>query len=80
MYSGTKNIIYYILEKLITIKGGSRRDERIRKVLMMMRAAKLGWAGAGAGKERGWGRSRAGQEQGQGGQGRRVILHTSLFV
>ena len=29
------------------------------KVLMMMKAAKLGWAGAGAGKEQGWIRSRA---------------------
>ena len=31
-----------------TIKGGSRRAEKSRKVLMMiMKAAKLGWAGAG---------------------------------
>ena len=29
-----------------TIKGGSRRAEKSRKVLMMMLAAKLGWAGA----------------------------------
>ena len=29
-----------------TIKGGSRRAEKSRKVLMMMKAAKLGWAGA----------------------------------
>ena len=29
------------------------------KVLMMMKAAKLGWAGTGAGKEQGWSRSRA---------------------
>ena len=43
-----------------------------RKVLMMMKGAKLGWAGAGAGKKQGWtksrarkGRSRAGQEQGR---------------
>ena len=36
-----------------TIKGGSRRAEKSRKVLMMMKAAKLGWAGAGAGKEQG---------------------------
>ena len=39
------------------------------KVLMMMKAAKAGWARAGAGKEQHWsrarkGRSRAGQEQG----------------
>ena len=57
-----------------TIKGGSRRAEKIGKVLMMMKAAKLGWAGAGpgagAGKKQGWtknrvrkGRSRAGAGQ-----------------
>ena len=28
-----------------TIKGGYRRAEKSRKVLMMMKAAKLGWAG-----------------------------------
>ena len=33
-----------------TIKGGSRRAEKCRKVLMMMKAAKLGWAGSGAGQ------------------------------
>ena len=56
----------------ITIKGGSRRAEKSRKVLTMMKAAKLGWAGAGAGKKQGWtksktrkGRSWAGQEQGR---------------
>ena len=55
-----------------TIKGGSRRAEKSRKVLMMMKAAKLGWAGAGAEKKQSWsksrarkGRSRAGQEQGR---------------
>ena len=30
-----------------TIKGGSRRAEKSCKVLMMMKAAKRGWAGAG---------------------------------
>ena len=57
---------------LSTIKGGSRRAEKSRKVLMMMKAVKLGWAGAGAGKKQGWtksrarkGRSWAGQEQGR---------------
>ena len=40
-----------------TIKGGSRLATG--KVLMMMKAAKLGWAGAGEGKEHGWSRSRA---------------------
>ena len=52
-----------------TTKGGSRRAEKSRKELMMMNAAKLGWEGAGAGKEQGWSRSRAGvgigQEQGR---------------
>ena len=52
-----------------TIKGGSRRAENSRKVLMMMKAAKLGWAGAGAGKEQGQevqklGRAGAGKKQG----------------
>ena len=46
----------------ITIKGGSCRAEKSRKVLMMMmmKAAKLGWAGPGAGQEQG--RNRAGAE------------------
>ena len=51
-----------------TIKDGSHRAEKNRKVLMMKQAAKLGWAGVGAEKERGWRRSRAGQEHGQAGQ------------
>ena len=58
--------------KNFTIKGGSRRAEKSRKVMLMMKAAKLGWAGAGAGKKQGWtksrarkGRSWAGQEQGR---------------
>ena len=34
-----------------TIKGGSRRAEKSREVLMMMKAAKLGWAGSGAEQE-----------------------------
>ena len=36
---------------MVTIKGSSRRAEKSRKVLMMMKAAKLGWAGSGAGQE-----------------------------
>ena len=48
-----------------TIKGGSRRSEKSCKVLMVMKAAKLGWAGAGAGLEQEQGRSSAGQEQGR---------------
>ena len=37
-----------------TIKGGCRRAKKSRKVLMMMmKAAKLGWAGPGAGQEQG---------------------------
>ena len=44
-----------------TIKGGSRRAEKSCKVLMMMiEAAKLGWAGPGA--EQGRKRAGAGQE------------------
>ena len=36
---------------------------------MMMKAAKLGWPEAGAGKEQGWSKSRAKQEQGRGREG-----------
>ena len=48
-----------------TIKGGSRRAEKSHKVLMMMKAAKLGWAGSGAEADHEQARSRpgAGQEQ-----------------
>ena len=35
-----------------TIKGGSRRAEKSRKVLMMMKAAKLGRAGSGLKRRR----------------------------
>ena len=42
-----------------TIKGGSRRAEKSRKVLMMMmKTAQLGWAGPGAGQKQ----SRSGVE------------------
>ena len=54
--------IYSSYGSSYTIKGGSRRAEKSCKVLMMMKAAKLGWAGAGAGPgraEAGQGRSRA---------------------
>ncbi len=34
--------------------------EKSRKVLMMMKAAKLGWAGAGTGQEQGWSKAIAG--------------------
>ena len=51
-----------IFPLIITIKGGCRRAEKSRKVrmMMMMKAAKLGWAGPGAGQEQG--RNRAGAE------------------
>ena len=45
-----------------TIKDGSRRAEKSRKVLMMMKAAKLGWAGSGAGQEQTMSRPGAGWE------------------
>ena len=49
-----------------TIKGGSRRAEKSRKVLMMMmKAAKLGWAGT-AGHEQGRSKARAGLKHEQG--------------
>ena len=48
-----------------TIKGGSRRAEKSRKVLItMMKAAKLGWAGAR--QEKGWSKTRAGLKHEQG--------------
>ena len=53
-----------IFFKMFTIKGGSRRAEKSHKVLMMMmKAAKLGWAGPGAGQEQTMGRPGAGWEQ-----------------
>ncbi len=67
-------------------KVGSRRAEKIRKVLMMMKAAKLGWAGPGAEQEQtmswpgaGWeqARSRPGAMQ---EQGRRVSWAGALPV
>ena len=66
---------YCIYDSNNTIKGGSRRAEKSRKVLMMMKAAKLGWTGSGAGQEQtmsrpgaGWehARSRPGAMQEQG--------------
>ena len=42
-----------------TIKGGCRRAEKSCKVLMMMKAVKLGWAGPGAGQVHGRNRARA---------------------
>ena len=54
-------------ECIHTIKGGSRRAEKSRKVLMMMmKAAKLGLAGPGAGQEQGWSKARAGLKHEQG--------------
>ena len=52
---------------ICTIKSGSRRSEKSRKVLMMMMtAAKLGWAGPGAGQEQGWSKARTGLKHDQG--------------
>ena len=76
----------------ITIKGGSRRAEKSRKVLMMMKAAKLGWAGSGAGQEltmsrpgTGWehARSRPGAMQEQGKSKSRagaLAVHIPNFI
>ena len=75
-----------------TIKGGSRRAEKSRKVLMMMKAAKLGWAGSGAGQEQtmsrpgaGWehARSRPGAMQEQGRSKNRagtLAVHIPNFI
>ena len=46
-----------------TIKGGSRRAEKSRKVLMRIKNAKLGWAGSWAGQEQNMSRPGAGWEQ-----------------
>ena len=46
--------------KIGTIKGGSRHAKKSHEVLMMMKAAQLGWAGARAGKKQEQGRSRVG--------------------
>ena len=52
---------------VFTIKGGSRRAEKSRKVLMiMMKAAKLGLVGPGAGQEQGWSKVRVGLKHEQG--------------
>ena len=56
---GTPQFSYH---HLYTIKGGNRRAEKSRKVLMMMKAAKLGWAGSGAGQEQTMSRPGAGWE------------------
>ena len=42
-----------------TIKGGSRRAKKSCKVVMMMKAAKLGWAVSGAGQEQTMSKPRA---------------------
>ena len=47
----------------ITIKGGYRCAEKGRKVLTMMKAAKLGWSGPGVGQEPTMSRPGAGWEQ-----------------
>ena len=74
-----------------TIKGGSRRAEKSRKVLMM-KAAKLGWAGSWAGQEQtmsrpgaGWehARSRPGAMQEQGRSKSRagaLAVHIPNFI
>ena len=63
--------VFIISTSFITIKGGSRRAEKSREVLMMKKAAKLGWAGSGAAQEQtmswpGAGRERAGSRLGAG--------------
>ena len=80
MYETQSRPLWTVMSPLVwlsdsTIKGGSRRAEESRKVLMMMKGAKLGWAGSGAGQEQtmsrpgaGWehARSRPGAMQEQG--------------
>ena len=52
-----------------TIIGGYRRAEKSRKVLLLMKNAKLEWAGPGAGEEQTMGRPGAGWEQARGRTG-----------
>ena len=48
----SKSLSQSLSQSSNTIKGGCRRAEKSGKVLMMMmKAAKLGWAGPGAGQE-----------------------------
>ena len=59
--------LQFLKKDHFTIKGSSRRAEKSRKVLMMMmKAAKLGWAGPGAGQEQGWSKARAGLKHERG--------------
>ncbi len=51
------------IHEFFTIKGGYRRAEKSRKVLMMTKAAKLDLAGPGAGQNQG--RSGPGEKQEQ---------------
>ena len=55
--------LIFFLAGSLTIKGGSRRSKISREVLMMMKAAKLGWAGPGVGQEQTMSRPGAGWEQ-----------------
>ena len=62
----SEKIDFTVLKINFTIKGGSRRAKKSRKVLMMMKAAKLGWAGPGARAGQEQARSRLGSKQEQG--------------
>ena len=56
-----------MIEQESTIRGSTRRAEKGRKVLMMMmKAAKLGWVGPGARQEQDWSKARAGLKHEQG--------------
>ena len=84
--------LIFAVKENITIKGGSRRAEKSRKVLMMIKAAKLGWAVSGAKQEQttsrpgaGWkhARSRQGAMQEQGRSKIRagaLAVHLSNFI
>ena len=56
-------VIVAVVDLVVTIKGSYRRAEKSRKVLMMMKAAKLGWVEPEAGQEQGRSRALLGQEQ-----------------
>ena len=79
-------------QNIITIRGGSRRAEKSHKVLLMMKAAKLGRARSGTGQEQtmsrpgaGWehARSRPGAMQEQGRSKSRagaLAVHIPNFI
>ena len=57
-----------IISSFLSLKASLAVLKKMCKVLMMMKAAKLGWAEGGAGKEQSWSRSRARKSKSRAGQ------------